>query len=203
MQIPRVWQEVEGGISTFSGCLIDGSTTEEIHAIDKTRPNLGFYSVNPEQIVGMGYTDIHVSHSTGRVRPSTAVPGAVSFDFSDELLDKTAERFYGQGDSDVAFHHYDEVAASRRTHGGKTNPDFLFVYGAGKGSQAIEMAKKFGIKVIYEYDTEAYKSKRFELYHRRKEELRQEKEKPEEIKNDSELVSDIREIAKGDEDDGR
>ena len=209
LNIPEMWNTVEGGISTFSGCLIDPSTTDEIHAIDKSRPNLGFYSINPNQVVGMGATDIHVSHDLKRLKPSTTEAAAISFDFSDELLDKTAERFFGRGDSDVQFHHYNEVASQRRiqrlseieegTNGGKISPDFLFVYGKGKGHTALEMAKKFGINVIFEYDEEAYKSRRYELYRQRKL-----KQKEMEDAKDSKLMKDVKEIVKGEESqDGR
>ena len=100
--------------------------------------HLGFASVPAKHIVGMSPYDAHVSHSNRRIDPEFQHTG-VHFDYSEELLRKTAAQVEGIEEKDPT-HEYNEATMMRMnvdasgienyTSDGRIMPDYIIVYGS-------------------------------------------------------------------------
>lgn len=156
------WKNMENGISTFSGCLINGNRCSQEIADKNWNGNLGFFYIKPDQIYAMGEKDIGMSHDIKELNPRYG--GGIRFENPEKIIENISEKGKNPWP-------YNEVASHRRTqdleqitedtYGGKIMPDFIYIYGVGKITPAIiETAKKHGIKYIFEYDYRAYEQKK-------------------------------------------
>lgn len=201
-ELARQWNEKENGISTFSGCVIDQA--EMTSCVSKGDYGLGFSNISPYQIVGMGITDIHTSHNRKQVSPYTTEGVAVTYDYPEEFMRRVARRLNYEDPYGDSMHKYDEMAALRvekylskikeGTFGGKILADYIFMHGTNTGS-AVAQAKRCGIKYVFAYDEEKYR------YVDRSRTYRNPEENP--PRQETEFMSDIKTVVKGDGDDGR
>ena len=162
--LAKEWNEKENGISTFSGCVIDQG--EVTSCVNRGEYGLGFSNISPYQIVGMGITDIHISHDTRQISPDTTEGVAVSYDYPEEFMRRTARRLNIEDPYRDRAHKYDEMAALRvekylakikeGTFGGKILADYIFMNGTHI-DYAVHQAKKCGIKYVFAYDEEKYR----------------------------------------------
>lgn len=198
----EVWKTFEDGIATFSGCLID---QDEIKStFSKGNFAFGFFNMNPNQIVGMGITDIHTSHSKKELNTSTTESLAVNYDYPEEFMRKTASRLEISDPYSDSFHKYNEVASLRteknlsdikeNTYGGKVLPDYIAVYGEAT-PQFIEAAKRMGIENVIELHEECYRGRSYMRGYQKPEENTPRKE--------SETMRKMKKIANGGNEDGR
>ena len=149
MPAGKIWRELEEGCSTVSGCVIEANNMHSCDSIGSI--HLGFASVPAKQIVGMSPYDAHVSHSKRRIDPEFQYTGA-HFDYSEELLRKTAAQVEGIEEKDPT-HKYNEATMMRMnvdasgienyTSDGRIMPDYIIVYGSTTDYHK-ELAKQFG-----------------------------------------------------------
>ncbi len=152
VNISDIWKYFEDGISTISGCVIEGGMLSSCHNMDRTNGvNLGFCTVPAKQILGMSHFDAHVTHDRRSLDPFFQY-GKVQFNYPDELVRKTAAQIAGIEDNDP-MHSYNEVAMYRnnihmreigeQSYGGKIMPDYIVVYGTILPKHR-EVAKRLG-----------------------------------------------------------
>ena len=150
--IVDIWNNFEDGISTISGCVIEGGMLYSCHGMDPTHGiNLGFCTVPAKQILGMSHMDAHVTHARRALNPLFEY-GKVKFNYPDELVRKTAAQITGMEEKDPN-HPYNEVAMLRNnihtqeieehSFGGKVMPDYIVAYG-GILPRHRDAAKRFG-----------------------------------------------------------
>ena len=194
-----IWNEFESGCSTISASLIEAEMLKAC-TVDGNLM-LGFSNVPEKQIIGMSHHDAHVSHGTRLLNPVFENYGA-KFNYSDELMRKTAAQITGQETKDPT-HEYNEVAMYRRmiemdkykegTFGGRVMPDYIVVYGKATAA-AKYAAKRFGkdgksIPII-EIDTEVYRDQSFSRGHiSRKEDHIKERPQGEVVKKVVDIVN--------------
>lgn len=194
-----IWNEFENGCSTISASVIEA---EMLHActVDGYLI-LGFSNVPEKQILGMSHHDAHVSHNTRLLNPAFDYAGA-KFNYSDELMRKTAAQITGQEQKDTS-HEYNEVAMYRRmiendryeegSFGGRVMPDYIVVFGKAT-AQAKNAAKRFGkdgkpIPII-EIDKDKYYDRAYARGHiSRKEDHTKERPQGEVVKNVVDIVN--------------
>lgn len=190
------WKTLENGCSTISGSIVEPQKLKGAYAGNGFE--LGFASISPKQIIGMGITDIHVSHTKRKLDPEMA--NYTSFNYPEQHSKKTVERIEKGID---AVYAYDEVVATRTqavvseikegTFGGRIMPDYIVVRGEIT-EEHKEMAKKLGSEekpiAIVQLDEAAY------------EDIVSEKEVEETSKTErqrGEVVNEIKKIAKNDD----
>lgn len=163
LNLADIWRNFENGITTFSGCPIDQDESKS--TISSGGIGLGFGTIDPRQIVGMGITDIMTSHTKRETQPSLMFGfGRVGYKYSEDFMTDFLERLEVNDTFQDHNHRYGEVAANRRnvelseiesgTNGGRVMPDYIYV--KGNGESAIELAKAFDLKYIFEHDEEKY-----------------------------------------------
>ena len=200
MSIEEIWKTFEEGMSTISGCPIEGDVLQSCNNIYGI--NIGFYSLDPSQIVGMGSKDIHVSHKKRMLNTKFNFHNLVRFDYPDELVRKVAAQVNNTAGEEIDFtHKYGEVTSKRQDQkvergsriykDRRIMPDCIIVYGADKGKKYTQLAKAFAKNgkpiTIFEIDVRAYGDKSYERAHK--------KENHKVEKEDSELIKKIKEIA--------
>lgn len=201
-QLGKEWKEKENGISTISGCVVDQS--EMTSCVSRGQWGLGFSNFHPHQIVGMGITDIHTSHSRRQLETYTTESNAVSYSYPEEFMKRVSRRLKISDPYNDTMHQYDEAALLRAekelseikegTYGGKVMPDFVFMYGKNS-AYAVEQAKRSGIGYVFTFDEEAYKNKYREgLYNKDTEHT---------LREETELMKEVKDVVKGDNEDGR
>lgn len=149
MPAGKIWKEFEEGCSTVSGCVIEANNMHSCDCIGSI--HLGFASVPAKQIVGMSPYDAHVSHTKRRIDPEFQYTGA-RFDYSEELLRKTAAQVEGIEEKDGS-HEYNEATMMRMnvdasgienyTTDGRIMPDYIIVYGSTTDYHK-RLAEQFG-----------------------------------------------------------
>ena len=165
---------------------------------------IGFSNFHPRQIVGMGITDIHTSHNRRQLETYTTESNAVSYSYPEEFMRRVSRRLKISDPYNDKMHQYDEAALLRAekelseikegTYGGKVMPDFVFMYGKDS-AYAVEQAKRSGIGCVFTFDEEAYKNKYREgLYNKDTEHTPRE---------ETELMKEVKDVVKGDNEDGR
>jgi len=163
--LAETWKNFENGISTFSGCAIDQD--EPTSTIGSGGVGLGFGSIDSSQIVGMGTTDINVTHKTRSLEPELDTGWSpISYKYSKDFMTDTASRLENGDSNTVGLYTYNEVASNRRKTnisdikpgeaGGKIIPDYIYVKGDAESTAAIGLAKQFGIEYVFEHVEEAY-----------------------------------------------
>jgi len=157
------WIEFENGVSTISGSLYSDEILDGYESSwRKEKINFGF-EVKPEQILGMGATDIHTSH--GLKLPYTEFNfGKTKFDYPESLLEETAKmRDPSHPYNEVAFTRFeaDPDKIQEGTYGGRIMPSYIYRVGKAKEID-LEIAKKFGIPV-YEVNPEFYNKHNFNI----------------------------------------
>ncbi len=200
--LAKEWKEKEDGISTFSGCVIDQG--EATSCIKKGEYGLGFSNISPYQIVGMGITDIHISHNKRQLSPYTTEGVDVLYDYPEEFMKKYARRLHIKDPYSDMWHPYDEMAMLRAekclskikegTFGGKILADYIFMNGT-KVDCAVGQAKECGINFVFAYDEEKYRDVD------RSRMIREEKENP--SREETEFMEKIKTITRGDNRDER
>ncbi len=200
--LAKEWKEKENGIATFSGCLMDQGEITTI--ISKGDYGLGFSNISPYQIMGMGITDIHSSHTRRELETSTTENVAVSYDYPEEFMRRVSRRLNVEDPYGDAFHKYDEVTALRAerdlskikegTFGGKILSDYVFLNGTDT-TNAVNQAKSCGINFVFAYDEEKYRGKDISR--------RYESPKENPKREETEFMAEIKNVAKGDENDER
>lgn len=200
MSIEEIWKTFEEGMSTISGCPIEGDVLQSCNNIYGI--NIVFYSLDPSQIVGMGSKDIHVSHKKRMLNTKFNFHNLVRFDYPDELVRKVAAQVNNTAGEEIDFtHKYGEVTSKRQDQkvergsriykDRRIMPDCIIVYGADKGKKYTQLAKAFAKNgkpiTIFEIDVRAYGDKSYERAHK--------KENHKVEKEDSELIKKIKEIA--------
>lgn len=152
----KKWTELEEGVSTISGIIINQESIQRL----ANSGNVGFFKVNPNQILGMGADDINVTHS---IRSQNSDFTKIQYDYPEILIKKSQER--------SSSHNYAEIAIARRnqnveeiepgTFGGKIMPDY--VCGKIKDEKQLKnFAKQMRTNIIIEIDDEVYKNKEYE-----------------------------------------
>ncbi len=196
-EVDKIWKEFENGVSTWSGCAI--SQDEAKCTIAQNQMGFGFSNIDSSQIVAMSATDARLSHNSRELNANTT-GNFVEFNYSSEFMNKTAKRLEGDDPYRDSTHKYNEIASQRRvqklseiqpnTYGGKTMPDYIYTYGKNSGENGIQLAKKFGLKYIIEYNEEAYMKRTAEK--ERKEATIQQRE-------DSNFMKGLKNISQGEE----
>lgn len=205
----ELWKYFESGMSTISTCLIEPNLLDSC-GNNSNDINFGFSSsVDPRQIIGMSHQDAHVSHQKRNIDPDFEYR-SIRFNYPEELIRKTAAQITGIERKDIT-HPYNEIAMYRREQelnkvnnenfGGKIMPDYIVVYGKASDKHK-ELAKKFmkdGKPLpIIEIDTEVYDKYPFNIYNRA-----QKKEDHSREREGTENITQIKDIAKGENNDGR
>lgn len=149
MPAGKIWKEFEEGCSTVSGCVIEANNMHSCDSLGSI--HLGFASVPAKQIVGMSPYDAHVSHDKRSIDPEFQYTGA-RFDYSEELLRKTAAQVEGIEEKD-RYHEYNEATMMRMnvdasgienyTSDGRIMPDYIIVYGSTTDYHK-RLAEQFG-----------------------------------------------------------
>lgn len=148
------WTELEEGVSTISGIIIN---QENASTRLRKNGNIGFFEVNPNQILAMGANDINVSHA--KRTQNVMINEQAQFDYPENLITK----------GKLTKHGYAEIAMARRkmnveeiepgTFGGKIMPDY--VYGnINEEEQLKRYAKEMKTNIIIEIDDEAYQDRK-------------------------------------------
>ena len=196
--IVDVWKNLEQGVSTISGCIVN----QNVHESCIKDIGLGFSDISSNQIVGIGASDIHLTHGKRTLKAQTDYDTIqLKYYYPKQLMKQTAKRVIdGKAIDADSTHPYNEVALWRRnvnlseieegTYGGRLMPDYIYTYGKDSGDKAIYYAKEFGTEYIFEYDPEAYS----ELHRNyRLTEL----DKPDEVKKREEtsFIEEIKSIA--------
>lgn len=172
-----LWNNFENGVSTVSACVIEpnllASCGEEWDGI-----NLGFSTLPPEQIIGMGPTDIFVDHRQRQIDPVFEY-NRVSFEYPEELVRRTAAQINNTaGEQSDQSHPYNEVSFMRRamypekitedTKGGRIMPDYIVIYGKAT-SKHLDLARKFAKNdhplPVIEIDVKAYGNRSYMRAH--------------------------------------
>ena len=163
----EIWKYFENGCSIISTCLLDPDILKGCGSND-TFLHVGFCSLDPRLIIGMSHRDAQASHLVGDPDPGFSY-GAMSMNYPEELLRKTAAQIVGIEKKDFK-HDYNEVTAFRRVQdldsissenlAGRVLPDYIIVFGEPNDSHR-ELAKAFSrdgkpIPII-EIDTEYYR----------------------------------------------
>ena len=203
MGTSELWKTFEDGVSTISCCPIQSDMLKSCDGAGGM--NIGFYSPDPSQIIGMGHCDIHVTHMPRTMNPTSNF-GAVQFNYPDELFRKTAAQVNGTaGENKDPSHDYGEVTGKRQDQsverGSHTYrdrrimPDCIVVYGEGKGKYYVGSAKEFardGKPIpIFEIDTRVYGDRSYNRAHQKEDHAID--------KEDSELIKRAKEIAESHE----
>lgn len=173
----KIWNEMENGIATISGCPISSKQPKSTINGISAKFGLGFSQMDSMQIVVMNSDDAGVTHNK---KSLDIIAKKVKFDYIDDLNEKTRKRIDEMGVS-LASHEYGEVTMLRvernlskissGTHGGRVNPNYIYAYGNGIGTEGIVLAKEFGLKYIIEYNPEAYIDKEVKQVKSEKKEL--------------------------------
>lgn len=188
----EVWKHFENGCSTISACVIEPEMLKS--CASEGNVNFGFSNVPVKQIIGMSHRDAHVSHRKGEIDPYFQYD-AISFNYPDELVRKTAAQITGQETKDLT-HEYNEVTMYRNyvdsknsKYGGKVMPDYIVVYGKTNDNHK-KIAKQFSKNgkpiPIIEIDTKAYGDRTYARGAR--------KEDHSNIRESGEIISEIKEI---------
>ena len=202
-ELAKQWKEKEDGISTISGCVIDQHETKS--CVGRNDMGLGFGKINPNQIIGMGNTDIHLAHNKRYLNTSSTEGLAVSYDYPEELMRKTERRVEDIEDPyNDPNHKYNEMGILRTeetlseiqegTYGGKIIPDYIYFNGTSYNS-AKNMALQMGIKTLFVFDEEKYKYKGHQRAYAAKKENTP---RPE-----TSFMQDIKKVVKGEVEDER
>lgn len=205
----ELWKYFENGMSTISTCLIEPNILNSCGDSGEVI-NFGFSnSIDPRQIIGVSHHDAHTSHSPRNLEPDFEYD-SVRFNYTDELLRKTAAQITGIEAKDFS-HEYNEVAMYRREQqldkinnenfGGKIMPDYIVVYGKAN-ERHKELAKKFSKEgkplPIVEIDTKVYEQYPFNKNTRANTRIDNSQERSE-----SEIIGKIKNITRGEEYDER
>lgn len=200
--IADYWRELEDGVNTISGCVINQDETGWLTlGAEEKKPNVigvGFGSMNSNQIVGMGPTDIMVEHKTRMLKPQTMFErqGRCRYSYSKNFINKTRE-FIKSGRDPL--HKYNEMAINRRstnlsevrrgTYGGKLMPEYIYV---NKDIEAgVELAKQFGVEYVFAYNEEAYKDRSRDM-------SKEDVDKTQEVKREeTHYMRSVRDVARG------
>lgn len=181
--IGEIWKTFEKGVSTISGSVIEPALLESCSSENKPI-SLGFSTINPDQIAGMGWGDISTSHDVRSVEAKFNLYGpAFKFDYPEELVRKTAAQIHNVlGITKDLAHKYNEVAIHRRevnpdnikenTGGGRIMPDYVVVYGLKeldlmKAKAVAKAFQKNGEPLpIIQIDLKKYKELGYSSLHR-------------------------------------
>lgn len=200
----EIWKTFEQGCSTISTCVIEPNMLKSC-AGNPSIINIGFCSLDPKLIIGMSHHDAHVSHMIGDPDPYFEFT-SVKMNYPEELIRRTAAQITGQEAKDQS-HEYNEVSTYRReqdpskitseNNAGRIMPDYIVVYGKSTDYHR-KLAKSFSkdgkpIPII-EIDTAAYYDRTYwRGYQKDEEHVMTDKE-------DSPLVSEIKDVTKQDND---
>ena len=201
--VSEIWKNFEDGCSTISNCLIEPKMLKSCAKAGEF--TFGFSNIPNKQIIGMSHHDAHISHSKRRIDPEFEYY-SVLYNYSDELVRKTAAQITGQEAKDQS-HPYNEIAIYRRdidqdseNYGERIMPDYIVVFGKASSFHK-ELAKKFakenGIPLpIIEIDEKAYGDRTYERGYT-KEEHSTKREKGDVVKTVDSIIN------KSDEDESR
>lgn len=149
------WYNFERGVSSISCCLIDQGMLSS--CANEESISFGFSETRPDEVLGMGPTDIRITHFPRQMSPFFDDNGVyVDYEYPEELIRRTAVRVAGMpGEIVDAFHQYNEVSISRReivstriksgTSGGRKHPSEIVIYGRCMIGAAKRLAKDFAI----------------------------------------------------------
>ena len=149
------WYNYEKGVSSISCCLIDQGMLSS--CANEESISFGFSETRPDEVLGMGPTDIRITHFPREMSPFFDDNGVyVNYEYPEELIRRTAVRVAGMpGEIVDAFHQYNEVSISRReivstriksgTSGGRKHPSEIVIYGRRMIGAAKRLAKDFAI----------------------------------------------------------
>ena len=148
------WYNYEKGVSSISCCLIDQGMLSS--CADENTISFGFSETRPDEVIGMGPTDIQITHSIRKMSPHFDYGVLVEYEYPEELIRRTAAQIEGiLGESRDQWHPYNEVSIYRReivstrikngTSGGRKHPSEIIIYGRDKLSEAKRLAKDFAI----------------------------------------------------------
>lgn len=183
LDIADLWKNFERGLSTISGSLIEPGLLESCNS-EKKPISLGFFNINSNQILGMGYGDIHTSHDERMLNPGFDFGGPTyQFNYPEELVRKTAAQINSLfGTAKDVNHEYNEVAIYRReinpynikenTGGGRIMPDYIVLYGLDdqnlvESKRLAQAFQKDGIPIpIIRINLEKYKELGYNSYKR-------------------------------------
>lgn len=202
MGIEELWKCFEHGVSTISGCPIEGDMLKSCSG--SLGINMGFFSIPPELIAGMSHKDAHVTHSQNTLNPMFDY-GNISFNYPEELVRKIAAQVNGSnGESKDPTHEYGEVTSLRQeaevirgSHEQRNRrimPDCIIVYGKGKTTQnIIELAKRFskdGKPIpIFEIDVKEYGDRSYRRAYQQ--------ENHTSTREESDTIKEIKDISNG------
>lgn len=170
LSVDQLWKTFEDGVTTISCCPIEGDMLKSCNNCNGV--NIGFSQMDPSLIIGMGHTDIHVTHMKRRL-DTTFNYGHVHFNYPDELVRKTAAQInHADGESKDPSHEYGEITTTRYDQhvergsnlyrDRRIMPDCIIVYGKDEGNKTsiTELAKAFardGKPIpVFEIDTDKY-----------------------------------------------
>ena len=187
------WTTFENGVSTISGCVWDQNNISLISKTNETSGNfyVGFSNIDAEQILGMGYDDINVTHMKRQINPEFRA-STYEYDSSSQLTKKNRLHHNKNGPEVTILRREQNVEKIKEgTYGGRIMPTYIFG-STNNEDLLISQAKQFGIDTIIEIELDAYKDKEMV------QESKENSEKPKNIREETSFIKEIKEMAEAD-----